>query len=141
MIGKLITGPIILISILSEHFLKEVEGLEHKNLAVELLNKLLNDQIKSRAKKNLVQSRSFAELLKKAIIKYENRTIEAAEILEELLELAREIQKAQNRGEDLGMNDDEIAFYDALTTNKSAVDFMGDETLKKIAQELYYTIY
>lgn len=124
------------ISILSEKFLKEVEGLEHKNLAVELLNKLLNDQIKSRAKKNLVQSRSFAELLKNAIIKYENRTIEAATILEELLELAREIQKAQNRGEDLGLNDNEIAFYDALTTNQSAVDFMGDETLKKIAKEL-----
>ena len=124
------------ISILSEKFLKEVEGLEHKNLAVELLNKLLNDQIKSRAKKNLVQSRSFAELLQKAIIKYQNRTIEAAQILEELLELARKIQKAQNRGEDLGLNDNEVAFYDALTTNKSAVDFMGDETLKKIAKEL-----
>ncbi len=124
------------ISILSEKFLKEVEGLVHKNLAVELLNKLLNDQIKSRAKKNLVQSRSFAELLQKAIIKYQNRTIEAAQILEELLELARKIQKAQNRGEDLGLNDNEVAFYDALTTNKSAVEFMGDETLKKIAKEL-----
>ena len=124
------------ISILSEKFLKEVEGLEYKNLAVELLNKLLNDQIKSRAKKNLVQSRSFAELLQKAIIKYQNRTIEAAKILEELLELARKIQKAQNRGEDLGLNDNEVAFYDALTTNKSAVEFMGDETLKKIAREL-----
>lgn len=124
------------ISILSEKFLKEVEGLEHKNLAVELLNKLLNDQIKSRAKKNLVQSRSFAELLQKAIIKYQNRTIEAAKILEELLELAREIQKAQSRGEELGLSDDEIAFYDAITTNKSAVEFMGDETLKKIAKEL-----
>jgi len=124
------------ISILSEKFLKEVEGLEHKNLAIELLNKLLNDQIKSRAKKNLVQSRSFAELLQKAIIKYQNRTIEAAKILEELLELAREIQKAQSRGENLGLNDDEIAFYDAITTNKSAVEFMKDETLKKIAKEL-----
>jgi type I restriction enzyme R subunit len=124
------------ISILSEKFLKEVEGLEHKNLAVELLNKLLNDQIKSRAKKNLVQSRSFAELLQKAIIKYQNRTIEAAKILEELLELAREIQKAQSRGEELGLSDNEIAFYDALTTNKSAVEIMGDETLKKIAKEL-----
>ncbi len=124
------------ISILSEKFLKEVEGLEHKNLAVELLNKLLNDQIKSRAKKNLVQSRSFAELLQEAIIKYQNRTIEAAKILEELLELAREIRKAQSRGEELGLNDDEIAFYDALTTNKSAVEIMGDETLKKIAKEL-----
>lgn len=124
------------ISILSEKFLKEVEGLEHKNLAVELLNKLLNDQIKSRAKKNLVQSRSFAELLQKAIIKYQNRTIEAAKILEELLELAREIQKAQSRGEDLGLNDNEVAFYDALTTNKSAVEIMGDEPLKKIAKEL-----
>ncbi|HEC37767.1 hypothetical protein LCGC14_0459840 [marine sediment metagenome] len=128
------------ISILSEKFLKEVEGLEHKNLAVELLNKLLNDQIKSRAKKNLVQSRSFAELLKKAIIRYQNRTIEAAKILEELLELAREIQKALNRGEDLGLNDNEVAFYDALTTNKSAVEIMGDETLKKIAKELVQEI-
>ncbi len=124
------------ISILSEKFLKEVEGLQYKNLAIELLNKLLSDQIKSRAKTNLVESRAFSELLKRSIIKYQNRTIEATKILEELLDLAREMRDAQTRGEDLGLNDNEIAFYDALAKNKSAVEILGDETLKKIAKEL-----
>ncbi|MBA7514204.1 hypothetical protein ES705_06229 [subsurface metagenome] len=124
------------ISILSEDFLEEVKDLKQKNLAVELLNKLLQDQIKSRAKKNLVQSRSFEELLKKAINKYINRTIASAAILEELLSLARDMQQSFKRGEDLGLNDDEVAFYDAITTNQSAVELMKDETLKQIAKEL-----
>jgi len=124
------------ISILSEDFLEEVKDLKQKNLAVELLNKLLQDQIKSRAKKNLVQSRSFEELLKKSINKYINRTIASAAILEELLSLARDMQQSFKRGEDLGLNDDEVAFYDAITTNQSAVELMKDETLKQIAKEL-----
>jgi len=124
------------ISILSDKFLEEVRGLKQKNLAVEVLNKLLKDQIRSRAKKNLVQSRSFEELLQKSINKYINRTIASAAILEELIQLAKDMQKAFKKGEELGLNDDEVAFYDALATNESAVREMGDETLKKIAKEL-----
>ena len=128
------------ISILSEEFLNEVRNLKHKNLAVELLHKLLDDQVRARSKKNLMQSRSFAELLKRAIIKYQNRTIEAAAILEELLELAKDIQKAQEKGQSLGLSDDEIAFYDALASNESAIKELGDDTLKQIAKELVESV-
>ncbi|MBW2545413.1 MAG: DUF3387 domain-containing protein, partial [Deltaproteobacteria bacterium] len=124
------------ISILSDEFLEEVRQLPHKNLAVEVLRKLLNDEIKARSKKNVVQARSFSEMLEDAIIKYQNRAIEAAQVIEELIGLAKEMQKAQRRGEELNLNEDEVAFYDALEVNDSAVKVLGDETLKNIAHEL-----
>lgn len=124
------------ISILSDEFLQEVRQLTYRNLAVELLRKLLNDEIRTSSRKNVVQARSFAEMLEKAIRKYQNRAIEAAQVIEELIELAKEMRKAQRRGDDLGMTDDEVAFYDALEVNDSAVKVLGDETLKTIAQEL-----
>ena len=128
------------ISILSDEFLAEVKQLPQKNLALELLKKLINDEIKTRMRKNVVQARSFAEMLEEAINKYQNRAIEAAEIIEELINLTKEMQKAQKRGEDLGLNDDEIAFYDALGVNDSAVKILGDDTLKLIAQELVKSV-
>jgi len=124
------------ISILSDDFLQEVRELSHRNLAVELLRKLLRDEIKTRSGKNVVQARSFADMLEQSIRKYQNRAIETAQVIEELIELAKEMRDARRRGDDLGMNDDEIAFYDALEVNDSAVKVLGDDTLKTIAQEL-----
>jgi len=128
------------ISILSDEFLAEVKNMTHKNLAFELLKKLLNEEIKSRAKRNLIQSRSFAEMLEKTIRKYQNKAIEAAKIIEELIELAKKMRDADKRGAALNLNDDEIAFYDALEVNDSAVKGLGDETLRDIARELVKTI-
>jgi len=124
------------ISILSEEFLEEVRGLPYRNLALELLKKLLNDEIKTISHKNLVQSRSFAQMLDQSINKYHNRSIEAAQVIEELIELAKEMREAHKRGEDLGLNEDELAFYDALEVNDSAVKVLGDDTLRQIAKEL-----
>jgi len=128
------------ISILSDDFLSEVRGLPQKNLAVELLRKLLNNEIKVRSKKFLIQSKSFADMLEKAILKYQNRAIEAAAVIEELIQLAKAMRQAENRGQDLGLTDDEIAFYDALEVNDSAVKVLGEPTLKAIAHELVQTI-
>ena len=128
------------ISILSEEFLAEVRDIPQKNLAVELLRKLLNDEIKTRTKKNLVQARSFSEMLEKAIRAYQNRAIETAQVIEELIQLAKEMREAQERGQDLGLTDDELAFYDALETNDSAVMVLGDKNLRLIAQELVQTV-
>jgi len=124
------------ISILSDEFLAEVQQLPQRNLAVELLHKLLKDEIKTRMRKNVVQARSFAEMIEEAIVKYQNRTIEAAQVISELIKLAKEMREAQRRGEDLGLTEDEVAFYDALEVNDSAVKVLGDETLRTIAQEL-----
>jgi type I restriction enzyme, R subunit len=124
------------ISILSNEFLDEIKEMPQKNLAVEMMHKLLNDEIKSRQKKNVTESRSFAELLQNAINKYQNRTIEASAIIEEMIRLARDIRKAKSKGEELGLSDDEVAFYDAIATNESAVREMPDETLKQISREL-----
>ena len=124
------------ISILSDEFLAEVQGLKHKNVAAELLEKLLKDEIKTRTKRNLVQSRMFSEMLKKALNAYHNRAIATQEVIEELVRLAKEMRDAVRRGEDLGLNDDEIAFYDALAMNDSAVQAMGIDELKVIAAEL-----
>ena len=124
------------ISILSEDFLQEVRSLPQKNLAVELLRKLINDEIKVRSRKNVVQARSFAAMLEESIQKMRNRAIETAQIIEELIELAKQMREAQKRGENLGLNDDEIAFYDALEVNDSAVKVLGDECLRTIAREL-----
>ena len=128
------------ISILSEEFLGEVKGMPHRNLAVELLRKLLQGELAIRRRKNVVQSRSFAEMLEQSLRRYQNRSIEAAQVIEELIELARAMREANLRGEQLGLTEDELAFYDALETNDSAVQILGDETLCTIASELVETV-
>jgi type I restriction enzyme R subunit len=128
------------ISILSDDFLEEVRGLPQRNLAVELLHKLLNDEVHTRKRKNVVQARSFADMLEKSIHAYQNRSIETATVIEELIALAKDMREADRRGEDLGLSDDELAFYDALETNDSAVAVLGDETLRTIARELVETV-
>jgi type I restriction enzyme R subunit len=128
------------ISILSDEFLAEVERMPHKNLAFELLRKLLNDEIKTRAKKNLIQGRSFAEMLENAIRRYQNKAIETAQVIEELIELAKKMNEASRRGGELDLSDEELAFYDALEVNDSAVKVLGDETLRTIARELVKTV-
>ena len=124
------------ISILSDEFLAEVRGMPRRNLAVELLQKLLNGELAARRSRNVVQARSFSEMLEQTMRRYQNRAIEAAQVIEELIELAREIREANARGEALGLTEDELAFYDALETNDSAVKVLGDETLRDIAREL-----
>ena len=128
------------VSILSDEFLVEVRDLPHKNVAVELLEKLLNDEIRNHSRKNVVQGRSFAEMLERSIRAYQNRAVEAAQVIEELIEIAKEMRQAQDRGEELGLSDDELAFYDALEVNDSAVEVLGDETLRTIAVELVETV-
>jgi type I restriction enzyme R subunit len=124
------------ISILSDEFLAEVRGMKQKNLAVELLKKLLNDEITTRKRTFLVQSRSFAEMLDRAIAEYHNRTIETLEVIERLMKLAKEMREAADRGAKLKLSDEELAFYDALETNDSAVSILGDEVLRAIAREV-----
>ena len=124
------------LSILSDQFLAEVRGLKHKNVAAELLEKLLKDELKVRSKRNLVQSQLFSEKLKQTLNAYHNRAIATQEVIEELIKLAKEMDAAGKRGENLGLTDDEIAFYDALAANESAVQAMGDDKLKLIAAEL-----
>ena len=124
------------ISILSDQFLAEVRGLKHKNVAAELLEKLLKDELKVRSKRNLVQSQLFSEKLKKTLNAYHNRAISTMEVIDELIKLAKDLDAATKRGEDMGLTDDEIAFYDALATNDSAVQAMGDAKLKVISAEL-----
>jgi type I restriction enzyme R subunit len=128
------------ISILSEEFLAEVRGLPQRNLAVELLQKLLKGELAVRRRKNLVQARSFAEMLEQTIRRYQNRAIEAAQVIEELIALARDMREADARGEKLNLSEEELAFYDALETNDSAVKVLGDETLRTIARELVATV-
>ncbi|MCL4489569.1 MAG: type I restriction endonuclease subunit R [Chloroflexi bacterium] len=128
------------ISILSDEFLAEVRAMPQRNLAIELLRKLINDEIKAHSKKNLVQSRSFAEMLEKAVRAYQNRALDTAQIIEELVQLARDLREASRRGEELGLSEEELAFYDALEVNDSAVKVLGDETLKTIARELVDTV-
>lgn len=124
------------ISILSDEFLAEVQGLKHRNVAAELLRKLLQDEIKINSVRNVVQSRKFSEMLKATMLKYQNRAIAMQEIIEELIELAKQMREAGKRGEDLGLDNNEIAFYDALAMNESAVEVMGIDELKVIAAEL-----
>ena len=128
------------ISILSDEFMDEVRGMKQRNLAVELLQKLLRGEIAARRRKNVVQARSFAEMLEQTIRRYQNRAVEAAQVLEELIEIARDMRAANERGEKLNLSEDELAFYDALETNDSAVQVLGDATLRKIAQELVKTV-
>jgi type I restriction enzyme, R subunit len=124
------------LSILSDQFLAEVRGLKHKNVAAELLAKLLKDELKIRSKRNLVQSQLFSDKLKKSLNAYHNRAIATQEVIEELIKIAKDLDAAGKRGEDLGLTDDEVAFYDALATNESAIQAMGDDKLKLIAAEL-----
>ena len=124
------------IGLLSDEFLAQVKNLPEKNLAVELLERLLEGEIKSRFASNLVQEKKFSELLSNVVTRYQNRSIETAQVMQELVEMAKKFREAANRGEQLGLTDDEVKFYDALATNESAVQELTDETLKKIAHEL-----
>lgn len=128
------------ISILSDEFLAEVKGMQHKNLALELLKRLLNDEIKVRMKVNLVQSKKFSEMLEEAVRRYQNNLITSAQIIEELIKLAKVIKDADRKGELLGLDFREYAFYTALEVNDSAVSVLGDETLRAIARELVDTV-
>ncbi len=128
------------ISILSEEFLSEVQGMKRRNLAVELLQKLLKGELAAKRKRNVVQARTFSEMLARTLRRYQNRAIEVAQVIQELIGLARELREAERRGEKLGLSDDELAFYDALETNDSAVQVLGDETLRGIARELVETV-
>jgi len=124
------------IGLLDEDFLAQVRNLPERNLAVELLERLLEGEIKSKFATNVVQQKKFSDLLSNVITRYQNRSIETAQVMEELVEMAKKFKEAANRGEQLGLSDDEVKFYDALATNESAVRELTDETLKKIAHEL-----
>ncbi len=128
------------ISVLSDEFLAEVRGMPQRNLAVELLQKLLKGELATRRRKNVVQARSFAQMLEQTLRRYQNRAVEAAQVIEELIQLARDLREANARGETLGLSADELAFYDALETNDSAVQVLGDETLRTIARKLVETV-
>lgn len=124
------------ISILSDEFLEEVRGMKHKNLAIELLRKILNDEIKIRSKYSLVKSKALLEMLENAIKKYQNNLLTTAEIIQELIEIAKEVKRADQRGEQLKLSKEELAFYDALEVNDSAVQVLGNDTLREIAREI-----
>ena len=124
------------IGLLDEAFLEDVRNLPEKNLAVELLERLLEGEIKSRFGTNLAQEKKFSELLGNVITRYQNRSIETAQVIEELIEMAKKFAEASKRGEGLGLNEDELAFYDALANNEASVRELGDEILAKIAHEL-----
>ena len=128
------------ISVLSEEFLAEVQGMPQRNLAVELLQKLLLGEVAIRRRTNVVQARSFAEMLEQTLHRYQNRGIESAQVIEELIQLARDMREANERGEKMALTADELAFYDALETNDSAVQVLGDETLCAVARELVKTV-
>ncbi len=124
------------ISILSEEFMLEVKNMKHQNLALELLKKILNDEIKLRSKTNLVKSRALLEMLEGSIKKYQNNLLSTAEIIQHLIDLAEDIKEADKRGQELNLSEDEMAFYDALEVNDSAVQVLGDEQLRDIAREI-----
>lgn len=128
------------ISILSDEFLGEVRAMEHKNLAIELLKKLLNDTVRSRMKRNLTQSKKFSEMLENAIRKYQNNLLTTAQVIEELIALARDVRESDKRGESLNLSEQEVAFYDALCDNKSAKQVLGDKKLAIIAVEVLKSI-
>lgn len=124
------------IGLLSNVFFDELAQLPERNFAVELLQKLLNDQIKSRLRNNVVLEKKFSDRLLETLRRYQNRAIETAQVIEELIAMAKDFRSAATRGEQLGLNDDEVAFYDALANNESAVRELGDDILNKIAQEI-----
>jgi type I restriction enzyme, R subunit len=124
------------ISILSDDFLQEIRGMERKNLAVELLRKILADEIRIRLTRNLLQGKKLSEMLEKTIKKYQNNLLTAAQVIKELIDLAKQIRESDQRAKELNLSDDEIAFYDALANNESARDVLGDETLRDLARIL-----
>jgi type I restriction enzyme R subunit len=124
------------LEVLSDDFLMEVKGMKHQNLALELLKKLLNDEIKTRSKTNLVTGKKLLEMLESAIKRYQNNLLTTTEVIQELINLAREIKKTDKEGERLGLTKDEVAFYNALEVNDSAVQVLGDDQLKEIAREI-----
>jgi len=128
------------ISILSEEFLMEIKGMQHQNVALETLKKLLNEEIKSRSKTNLIQSRSLMEMLENSIKKYQNKVLTAAEVIQELIELANQIKEADYRADSLGLSEYELAFYDAISQNKSAREVMNDDVLRELAIYLVETV-
>jgi len=128
------------ISILSDEFLAEIQGMERKNLALELLKKLLNDEIKMRMRKNFIQSRKLSEMLESAIKKYQNNLLTAAQVIEELVKLAKDIRESDKRGEALNLGEDELAFYDALANNENAREVLGDKQLAAIAIEVFRSV-
>jgi type I restriction enzyme R subunit len=128
------------LNILSDEFMAELKDMPRKNLALELLRRLLNDEIKQRSQRNIIQSKKFSEMLADAIKRYQNNAITAAEIIEELIRLAKEIKEADKRGENLNLDFRELAFYDALEVSDSAVQILGDDILKTIARELVVSV-
>jgi type I restriction enzyme R subunit len=128
------------ISILSDEFLAEVRDTDKKNLAIEALKKLINGDVRSQAKRNVTQAKAFTERLEAAILRYHTNAITTAQVLEELIKLAKDIRAARARGEESGLSDDEIAFYDALAENDSARQAMGEPALRLIAHELVTVI-
>ncbi len=124
------------LEVLSDEFLLEVKGMKHQNLAFELLKKILSDEIETRSKTNLVRSRKLPEMIEGAIKRYQVNLLSTAEIIQELIQIAREIKASDQRAKDLGLKEEEIAFYDALETNDSAVKVLGDDTLRMIAHEI-----
>ncbi|WP_452219451.1 type I restriction endonuclease subunit R [Lacinutrix salivirga] len=128
------------ISILSEEFLLEIQGMQHQNVALETLKKLLNEEIKSRSKTNLIQSKSLMEMLENSIKKYQNKVLTAAEVIQELIDLAKQIKDADKRGDSLGLSEYELAFYDAISQNQSAKEVLGDEVLRELAIYLVETV-
>ena len=128
------------ISILSDEFLAEIQGMERKNLALELLKKLLNDEIKIRMRKNFIQNRKLSEMLENTIKKYQNNLLTAAQVIEELVKLAKDIRESNKRGDALNLGEDELAFYDALTNNDSAKEVLGDKQLAVIAIEVFRSV-
>ncbi len=122
--------------VLSDEFLLEVQGMKHQNIALELLKKILNDELKIRTKTNLVKSRKLLEMLQSAIKRYQNNLLTTAEIIQELIRIAKDIKESDKEGERLGLSTEEVAFYNALEVNESAVQVLGDEILKEIAKEI-----
>jgi type I restriction enzyme R subunit len=128
------------ISILSEEFLMEVRDMEHKNIALEVLKKLLNDEIKARSKTNLVQSRSLMEMLEESIRKYHNKVLTAVQVIDELIKLSKDIKEMDKEPKELGLTEYEYAFYTAISNNESAKELMGKDKLRELAIVLYDSV-
>jgi type I restriction enzyme R subunit len=124
------------ISILSDDFLEEVKGMQRKNIALELLKKILNDEIKGRSKKNFIQSKKLSEMLENAIKKYQNNLITTSQVIEELIDIAKDVRATDERANNLGLTEYEVAFYDALANNESAKEVLGNEVLRDLARVL-----
>jgi len=128
------------ISILSDEFLAEVQHMKRKNVALELLKKILNDEVRIRTRKNFIQSRKFSEMLENAIKKYQNNLLTSAQVIEELIRIAKDIRESDKRGDALNLNEDELAFYDALANSESAKEVLGDKQLAVIAMEVLKSV-